>query len=217
VDVYGRSLLLDPSGAVVDPIAGRLYVADLHLGKGAVFRQAGLAVPTGDSRATLARLGEVLHRHGVGELWILGDLVHAAASWTPELVGAGAAWRNAHAGVRMHLVPGNHDRRSGAPPSSWRIERAAPGKTEDGLHLRHEPDFGEPGPALAGHLHPVIRLRETRSSGLRARCFWAHGGTLVLPAFGGFTGGHRVRPDPGDRIFAVGPAHVVEIPVPGPS
>lgn len=217
VELGGRPLLLDPSGTVVDPAAGRGFVADLHLGKGAVFREAGIAVPTGDSTLALARLSDVVARHRLADLWILGDLVHGAASWTPELVEAGAAWRRRHPGVSLHLVMGNHDAHAGPPPPSWRLRVHAEGTRVDDVLLRHDPRFGEPGPVLAGHLHPVVRLREGRGGGLRPRCFWMRHDTLVLPAFGPFTGGHPVRPRAGDRVFAVGPGSVVEIPVPSAS
>lgn len=216
VELTGGPLLLDPLGAAVDPEARRGFVADLHLGKGTVFREAGIAVPTGDSRLALEMLGRLVRRHRLAELWILGDLVHGAASWTPELVEAGRRWRTAHPDLDAVLVPGNHDRGSGPPPDDWGLRTRDPGSRVGGLVVRHEPVFeDDDGPALAGHLHPVIRLREGRGSGLRPRCFWWSRGTLVLPAFGPFTGGHPVRPTAGDRVFAVGPDDVVEIPVPG--
>lgn len=214
VELGGRRLILDADGAAIVPGERLGFVADLHLGKGAVFRQAGIAVPTGDSRLALERLSGVVERHGLAQLWILGDLVHGAASWTPELVAAGTEWRRGHPGLEVVLVPGNHDRGSPPPPFDWRLRTVDPGASVGGFRVGHEPVFGEPGPALAGHLHPVVRLREARGSGLRPRCFWWTRGTLVLPAFGPFTGGHPVATRPGDRVFAVGPGAVIEIPVP---
>lgn len=37
-------------------------------------------------------------------------------------------------------------------------------------------------------------------------------GELLLPAFGSFTGGHRIHPGPHDRIFLAGDGGVVEVP-----
>jgi DNA ligase-associated metallophosphoesterase len=210
---------LDPDGAWVDETHRVGFVADLHLGKGTAFRRAGVAVPEGGTEADLERLSCLVDRHGLDELWVLGDLVHAPASRSPELDRRMRAWRARHPEVRLHLVRGNHDRRSGDPPREWGFAvHDAPAECH-GLMLLHEPpwaggpELGERVPALAGHLHPVLRVRSGRGPGLRARAFWWHAGVLVLPAFGTFTGGARIDPSPSDRLFAVGPDTVVELPV----
>lgn len=211
--------LLAPEGAWIDPTHRTAFVADLHLGKGTAFRRAGIAVPEGSSRHDLERLSALVTRHDLRELWVLGDLVHAAASRSPELDDHMARWRDRHRDLALHLVPGNHDRRSGLPPSAWGFETHPAPAERHGLTLLHEPPWAggpnpmERRPALAGHLHPTLRLRSGRGPGLRARCFWWHAGVLVLPAFGAFTGGARIEPVPSDRLFAVGPDAVVEVPV----
>ncbi len=44
-------------------------------------------------------------------------------------------------------------------------------------------------------------------------CFWFTHESAVLPAFGSFTGGGRIHPGAGDRVFVVGDDGVLEVPV----
>ncbi|MDX1645840.1 MAG: hypothetical protein R3304_01755 [Longimicrobiales bacterium] len=84
--------------------------------------------------------------------------------------------------------------------------------------LRHEPAGRSPapaGPSLSGHLHPVVKLRGPGGDRIRAPCFWVKPGEIVLPSFGGLTGGAEIRPHAVDRIFAVGDDAVVEVPLAG--
>jgi metallophosphoesterase superfamily enzyme len=69
----------------------------------------------------------------------------------------------------------------------------------------------EHGYRLAGHWHPVVRLRG-RADVLRLPCFRFGPREGVLPAFGEFTGGHPVRQRPGDRLFVVAGDRIRELP-----
>jgi len=71
-------------------------------------------------------------------------------------------------------------------------------------------------PVLAGHVHPVVRPRSRCGTSLRCPAFIFGPSVGLLPSFGSMTGGHPVRPRPGDRVFAVGPDAVVEIATSGP-
>ncbi len=64
--------------------------------------------------------------------------------------------------------------------------------------------------ALAGHVHPVVSL-EDRTGRLRAPCFLFGARVALLPAFGSFTGGKSVRPERGERVYAVGEGAVVPV------
>lgn len=216
------SLVLDPAGAVVR-YAGEghprergvteAWVADLHLGKGTAFRRAGVAIPRGGSEHDLTRLRQLVRRHGVQRLWILGDLIHAGTSWSASLDGLMGHWRNDVPDLEVRLVVGNHDRRGGTPPASWGFEVFDKPVRHGGIVMMHEPAWDGDLPGLAGHLHPVVRLPEGRARRLQMRCFWWHRNVLVLPAFGSFTGGAAVTPRSDDRVYAVGPDQVVQIPV----
>jgi metallophosphoesterase superfamily enzyme len=64
---------------------------------------------------------------------------------------------------------------------------------------------------LSGHIHPVVRLRGLMKRAMRVPVFWQRATSLVLPAFGLFTGGFAVRPAPGDCLYAAGPSGVVSL------
>jgi metallophosphoesterase superfamily enzyme len=78
--------------------------------------------------------------------------------------------------------------------------------------LCHHPQF-VPGPhALAGHLHPAVRIGGRADDSVRLPCFWLREGLAVLPAFGSFTGGARFDREPGDRVVALAEDRLYEIP-----
>ncbi len=213
IEIAGEELRLLPGRGLFWVRESLLMIADWHLGKAAAFRAAGIGLPDGDLDEELLRLDEMLAQTGAGELLILGDLAHARAGLSPELVGRVAEWV-AGAGSRVGLVAGNHDVSAGLNRASFPgIELLGERAVRPPFVLKHEPGKDEAGYVLAGHIHPAVRLGEGKRGGLRAPCFWFGEHAAVLPAFGGFTGGHRVDAVEGDRVFAVGDGEVIEVPV----
>jgi uncharacterized protein len=197
------------------PRRATLCIADLHLGKAAAFRQAGVPVPEHGTAADLARLGALLNRFAARRLVILGDLLHARAGRADDTMSAFAAWRQTHNAVDVLLVRGNHDAHAGDPPSEWqfRIEDEPFADADDGeIAFAHFPEAAaERGRrVLCGHIHPAIHMAGP-SRGLRAPCFWFGDRAGVLPAFGSFTGTKAVFPGARDRVFAVGPGEIAEV------
>ena len=182
-----------------------LFVADVHLGKDVRFRQLGVPVPQGPTVDTLARLASLCSTLSARRLVVLGDLLHARGSATAALGRRWLEWRESAPHLEVVLVRGNHDRQSGDPPPDWKVQVVPEGEPMDGLSLHHEPPSvaRASGFALAGHVHPGVRLSGRAGDRLRLPCF-IHGPTrLVLPAFGAFTGLHLLQPGPGERRFAV--------------
>jgi DNA ligase-associated metallophosphoesterase len=211
VRLAGERVALLPERALWWPARRTLFVADLHLGKGAAFRALGLPVPEATTAADLARLGSIAARLGPSRLVILGDLLHARAGRSDDVLDAVASWRRAHAALDILLVRGNHDARAGDPPGEWRIECV------DGPHamgpfvLRHEPGEEAGGYALCGHVHPAVRLVGAGGASMRAPCFWLGTRVGVLPSFGSFTGSASIRPAAGDRVFALHAGEIAEV------
>jgi DNA ligase-associated metallophosphoesterase len=191
---------------------GWLVVADAHFGKAATFRARGVPVPGGTTQATLARLDALIEAVRPARLVFLGDLLHAREAQAAETMRQLETWRGRHAALPMTLVEGNHDRHAGAPPPALRIDPAGEPWHADGVALCHHPQRVQRAAAVAGHLHPCVRLRGAAGDALRLPCFWQRDGLLVLPAFGEFTGGASIEREAGDRVFAVADELLIEVP-----
>lgn len=212
VQVAGQPLVLLAERAAFLPDSATLLVADAHFGKAQAFRRQGVPVPAGTTARNLATLSQLLSRTGARALVFLGDLLHARHSHAAPLERVFGAWRAQHAQVAMTLVRGNHDDRAGDPVPQWAIRVVDEPLVLGGLVLRHHPE-PEPGHyVLAGHLHPAAWVGQGPHR-LRLPCFHLGPQVGVLPAFGGFTGMHPVRPQPGERVFVI--ADDVVRPLPG--
>ncbi len=211
--VAGEALLLLADRAVYWPSRGMLLVADPHFGKAAAFRFGGLFVPKGTTAAALSRLSLLLTMTGAHRLVFLGDFLHAREGRSGELFALLSAWRRSHGAVDMLLVRGNHDRRSGDPPSEAGIGVTDGPVVEGPFALAHHPVPVEGRYVLAGHLHPCVTVRE-RGRGNRERlaCFWFGRDKGVLPAFGEFTGCAEIGPGVGDRVWVVAGSEVISVP-----
>jgi len=196
------------------PARKTLVVADPHFGKAEHFRGAGIPVPRGTTRHNLERLDVALEATAANRLVVVGDFFHSRGGVTGDLIDQLTAWRRRWDGLEVINVRGNHDRQAGDPPAEvgvrcvvgpWRDERSA------AVAFAHEPAVVSNAATLCGHLHPAVRLEGPGKARLRAACFHFQVRKAVLPAFGAFTGMKVIRPRRGDRVFAVGPAEVVEV------
>ena len=205
LDLPPAQVRLMPERAVFEPASGALFVADVHLGKAAVFRARGIPVPHGTSGETLDRLAAAVARCGATRLVVLGDFLHAKESQSASTMAALAAWRDAHPDLDCVVVEGNHDRHAGQVQAAFGFRTLDGPWVSGALRGVHDPaEASMPGLwTLAGHVHPVVRLRG-RHDTLRLPCFWLRDRVLTLPAFGAFTGGYAVDMLDGDSVFVVG-------------
>lgn len=195
----GQALQLWPQRAAFDPALSLLMVADAHFGKTHTFRRHGLAVPEQAEQAMVERLDALLQLTGARELAFLGDLLHGPWSQEPAALDSLRRWRGRHPHLRVVLVRGNHDDRAGDPPADLDVEVCEGPVLRGPWALVHEPQTVIGHHALAGHLHPGVRLRH----GLRLPCFRFAPGLGVLPAFGAFTGLHLGALSGEDRVYAL--------------
>ena len=212
--IAGETLWLLPERALWWPAQRVLWVADLHLGKAATFRALGQPVPSGTTLANLQRLSQLIAHYQPAQLVFLGDFLHAAQARTPTLLAALADWRAAHSGLACTLVRGNHDSRAGDPPADLAITVVDEPHPMGPFAACHHPQQQPGRLVLAGHVHPALNLRGAGRDRLRLPCFCLEEGQLVLPAFGEFTGGWTVVPQPGLQLFAVGGQAVWRLPEP---
>ena len=213
-EVAGERLHLLPERAVYWARAATLLVADVHFGKAAAFRSAGVAVPRGTTTGTLQRLDAAIARCVPTHVVFLGDLLHAREGRDPTMLRMLQGWRARHGDVTMTLVRGNHDARAGDPPDSLDIQCRSGALVHAPFVLAHHPMSSDAGYVLAGHVHPAVRLAGSARERTRLPCFWFGARTGVLPAFGEFTGLADVRPGQEDQVFVVAGDSVVQVAPP---
>lgn len=211
-----------PEGGLYWQKTTSLLIADPHFGKADHFRRSGIPVPWGTTETNLRRLDAMLMRTHANRLLILGDVLHARNGVSDPLLTRLAQWRDAHRDLHIETIRGNHDRHAGPLPDAMNIQDHGDTCIECGLVLRHEPIADEQNrPVIAGHVHPAVCLHGIAMRSERLPCFHFTDRLALLPAFGAFTGMHPIRPRPGDRVFALGPEGVFEVPTsqdtaPGP-
>ncbi|HEX4779530.1 MAG TPA: ligase-associated DNA damage response endonuclease PdeM [Usitatibacter sp.] len=209
--VAGERLVLLPEKVAYWPAGRALFVADFHLGKAASFRSAGIPLPSGTTSENVERLGRAIDKTGAAEVIFLGDFLHSAEARAEKTLSRFASWREGRKELRLTLVRGNHDRKAGDPPEAWGMRCVEAGERLGTFVLNHEPGPSRTGGyALAGHIHPAVRLSASGES-LRLPCFWFGARCGVLPAFGAFTGSADVQPRRGDQVFVVAEQEVLKV------
>jgi DNA ligase-associated metallophosphoesterase len=193
IEIAGTRLVCLWQRMLFWPEQRTLFVADVHLGKAASFRAAGVPLPSGHSGHDLDRIAALLAAYQATRLVILGDMVHTQASYTEALDRNFRAFRARHHDIDVILVRGNHDRHAGDAPTAWGLTMVAEPHALGPFACCHEPGHASgAGYELAGHLHPALRLQTARD-GATLPCFWQHATGIVLPAFGSLTGNYTLR------------------------
>jgi len=209
IQLGGRALVLCPERAAFRPEQRELLLADVHIGKAAAFRRAGRPMPSGTTRRELERIDALVSRLGARRLTLLGDLFHDEIELESPTARTFSGWLAAQREVEVTLVRGNHDRHAADLIERLDLVSVAEPLASGGLIYRHHP--GGEGPFVAGHVHPGVRLVD-RADSARLPVFWARADGMVLPAFGEFTGLQIIPVSATDRLFAVTPTAVLEVP-----
>jgi uncharacterized protein len=203
ISLAGADVDLHPSGAAFLCEHHTLLVADAHFGKAVSFRKLGVPVPSGTTTETLETLSAAVRDTSANRIVFLGDFLHSKRSHAAGTLAALAKWRGQHAALDITLVRGNHDDRAGDPPASLDIRIVDEPLLLGPFALCHHPNPVSGAYVMAGHWHPCIGVSGRAFQRLRLPCFWFGDAVGVLPAFGSFTGMHRIEPRAGDRIFPV--------------
>ena len=212
VIVAGELLQLHPDRAVYWPARRILLLADLHLGKGAHFRRAGIAVPRLVSDVNFARLRGLIEELDPTRVVLLGDLFHSDHN---HVWDSFCAFTGSYAEVTFELVPGNHDILPAACYTEACLHMHPVIVTEGPFSWSHHPLSDEDRPAgkynLCGHVHPCVRLRDRTGAGMKLPSFYFGEHEAILPAFGEFTGCAEVKVRPGDRVFVLAEETVMAV------
>ncbi|MDC8006015.1 ligase-associated DNA damage response endonuclease PdeM [Aureisphaera galaxeae] len=198
VQIANQNFVLHPSGAALWKEKSTLLIADVHLGKIAHFRKNGLAVPPHIADTNFERLNTVISQLQPKSIYFLGDLFHSYLN---------AEWFVFEEWVQqtpcdMILVQGNHDIIADHKFEALGIPVKE--ELEEGpFCFTHHPEDIESAFNICGHIHPAVRMRGGGGQAATLSCFFISENQLILPAFGIFTGKHRLTPTKEDRVYAI--------------
>lgn len=207
---HETEIVLLAEKAIYLPKHQSLLIADPHFGKAAHFRKAGLPITEKVHLGDFLSIQKMIARYRPAQVLFLGDLFHSDLnnswndledflSYIPE--------------VNFHLIKGNHDILPKAIYRSdlWQIHQEQ--LIMGNLILSHEPlkEIPEGHLNICGHIHPGISLVGKGRQRLKLPCFHLSKQTLIMPAFGRFTGLALMQCEKNDACYAVAGKKVVPI------
>lgn len=206
----GEELILDKERALYLPKHQLLAISDLHLGKSAHFRQAGLQVPSTIAKSDLQRLSTLIEKYNPKTLLINGDMFHHGLNTD---VDDFSDWKKQYQSLKFLLVKGNHDKLSANNYADLGIEIHEPSYCLGPFCFIHDAPkhTKEELYSITGHVHPGVSIIGKAKQRLKFPCFYFGNEHAVLPAFSLFTGLYNIKPKVSERIFAVTPDKVIEV------
>lgn len=198
--VAGAELTLHPEKVIYYPKESALIISDVHLGKSDHFRKSGIAVPQSVNQSNLDRIDDLINYYDPSRVIFLGDLFHSTlnSSWSTfnQLT-------NNYSTIVFELVKGNHDilPQEIYDDSSLIIynELILGPFILTHIPLENKSELYN----LAGHIHPGVAMKGKAKQYVKLPCFYFGDWQGVVPAFGEFTGMHKMETKPADQIFVV--------------
>lgn len=206
IEIANHTYILDHRKVMYHVETETIIVADLHVGKSAHFRKAGVSMPGYSFVQDILRFQAVLEDYQPMRVMILGDLFHSDSNRECD------EWEELMAyfpDISFHLIIGNHDKWSiGGCTDAMTLDSSL---EENGILFTHEPTEDAVLINFCGHIHPGIRLKGSARQSLKLSCFWLSEKRLIFPAFSELTGLAVVKPKRKDRVFVPLEHKVVEI------
>lgn len=212
VFIHGNRLLLHPQKAIYWPAEKALLLSDLHLGKGAHFRKAGIPVPRKVADVNFRRLDILIEACKPERVIFLGDLFHSDHNHVWRMF---CNYLCEYADISFELVPGNHDILPATAYEESCLKMQPEVLVLGNLALSHHPlDEAVVPPGtynIYGHIHPCVRLLDAAGNGLKLPAFFFGPTAGILPAFGEFTGCAEVKARAEDRVFVLAEGTVIGV------
>ncbi len=211
IELKNNTFELCPQKVILWRDQNTLLVSDLHIGKIAHFRKAGIALPHTAIQENFNRLDHLLAYYPIERIIFIGDLFHSDINieWKEFYF-----WRRRYSRVNMDIVPGNHDRLPASFFSDYDIAVHSRSLDIGPFTFAHHPQnvFRDTDQyVFSGHIHPLIRISGLANQSLRLPCFYFGAQQAILPSFGYFTGGHRIHPSEKDLVVAIANDRLVKV------
>lgn len=186
ISIKDETLTLTNQRALVWKRKNILIVSDLHIGKTAHFRKAGIAIPSAILNRDLERLKFLIEFFNIQTTLIVGDLFHAGQNKDIDVF---TEWLLQFHAVNFELIKGNHDRLSNSFYNSLNINIFANYKDVLPFRFVHDSKHCDESVfCISGHTHPGAILYGLGKQCIKLPCFEIGERLMVLPAFSEFTG-----------------------------
>ncbi len=106
IQCHQQKIWLSPERCMFWENQQTLILSDMHIGKTAHFRKAGIAVPQQVFQEDLHRLFQQIHFFSPQRIIVTGDLFHSEANLEHDWF---SNWRRELDGIDFILVKGNHE------------------------------------------------------------------------------------------------------------
>lgn len=206
IELLGERLILLPERAIWWPAQNALIIADLHWGKSAHFRKAGIAMPLETQVQDGNRLAKIIAETGCKKLIVAGDLFHSRHNKEVEQFGY---WREAHSELEIDFIIGNHDILTDDIYQQLKLTIYKEGLAIGPFYISHDAVEHPELFVIHGHVHPGLSVPGIGGKTLPG--FFVGKNCMVLPAFGQFTGFFRVKASNYMRIYLIGDGEVVKM------
>jgi DNA ligase-associated metallophosphoesterase len=210
ITIREEELILAKERAIFLPKEQLLAISDLHLGKTAHFRKAGLQVPSTLAQSDLNRLSDLLSQYQPKTLLINGDMFHHDVNTD---IDDFEQWKEQYPTLKFVLVKGNHDKLDEKQYHKLGIEIYEPSYCtpsfcfiHDAVKCKEENLY-----PISGHIHPGVSVYGKAKQYLKFPCFYFGNDYAVMPAFSAFTGLSLIKPKANELVYAITPTKVVKV------
>ncbi|WP_163515790.1 ligase-associated DNA damage response endonuclease PdeM [Gelidibacter japonicus] len=163
-----------------------LVLSDLHIGKTAHFRKAGIPIPSAILDNDLKKLQDLINFFEAEIVLVVGDLFHAENNTDIDQF---QKFLQDNRKVSFELIKGNHDRLKNSFYESLGISVYKTHKDVAAFRFVHdEQHCGEDIFCISGHTHPGVLIRGRGKVSIKLPCYELSEHRLILPAFSEFTG-----------------------------
>lgn len=201
ISLKGQTLTLFPQKAMLWNEQNMLIISDVHLGKSGHFRKHGIAIPKTVNETNIQKLEKLVEKTSPNKIIFLGDLFHSEINAELESF---RSWRYSHAEIEMVLTLGNHDILTRFEYEKMGLQCVKEYTSEPFTFMHDEADKVDSlSYTITGHVHPAVKLKGKGRQQLYIPCYYFGETHCLMPAFGTFTGNHRINPAQNEKVYAI--------------